>query len=288
MTAIRLLTALGLLLAALLTAPVARAMGSAFSYQGTLEDGGQPAHGLYDFRFRLVNSDFNGIGTVTLDAVPVSAGVFTVELDFGPSPSLYPGTFVRYLEIGIRDAGSTDPFEILAPITQLHPVPYARRAQTVVPNAINDAALADSAVNNRVLAINAVQTVNIQNGAVSAAKLAANAVQNASIQNGAVDNAKIASNTITLTRMAGARVAGVLGNLTLPGNTCHDFNVGIAGAELDDAPFVAVRSSATLPADMSLTAVRVVSVGVVQLRACNHSSFTRSWSSLPTVFFTLR
>lgn len=277
----------------------APAMGSSFTYQGSLEDQGQPAHGLYDFRFRLINSDSSPIGTVNhFDELPVIQGVFTVELDFGPGINLYPGNFVRYLEIGIRVAGSSEPFEILSPLTQLHPVPYARRAEAVNPNAITNAALADlavsnrvlgdNAVNSRVLATNAVQTVNIQNGAVNSDKLADLAVTNARLANGAVTNDKIASNTIRMNRMAGAYFLGVIGGVTLPPNFCFDFNLGISGAQVDDIPLLALRSTAVLPADVTLMPIRVVSTNTVQFRACNHSSGTRSWTSLPAIFATLR
>lgn len=298
MSAIRILIALGALLTGVLGAASAHAMGSAFAYQGTLEDQGQPAHGLYDFQFRLLNSNFNAIGlTNTFPAQPVSQGVFTVELDFGPNVNLYPGEFVRYLEIGIRPAGSADPFEVLAPLTPLHPVPYARRAEAVNPAAINNTALADlavsnrvlndNAVNNRVLSTNAVQTVNIQNGAVNGDKLADNSVTNAKIANGAVNNAKIASNTITLNRMAGAVVQGPL-SLNVAANSCVDFNIGVAGAQVGDIPFLAMQSSGALPANLTLVALRVVSAGTVQARCCNHGNVSRSFTDLPVFAITLR
>ena len=61
-------------------------MGSAFSYQGRLSDGGDPAEGIYDFEFSLFDSveAGNQIGVVRqIDDVKVTRGHFTTELDFG-------------------------------------------------------------------------------------------------------------------------------------------------------------------------------------------------------------
>ncbi len=57
------------------------AVGSAFTYQGYLSDGGVPAEGVYDFRFVLYNADVGGaqVGAIlTLDDVVVMEGRFTV------------------------------------------------------------------------------------------------------------------------------------------------------------------------------------------------------------------
>ncbi|MEE8526905.1 MAG: hypothetical protein V3T72_23470 [Thermoanaerobaculia bacterium] len=70
--------------AAVLGAP----LGTSFTYQGTLEDAGSPADGTFDFVFRLYDDAAAGaqVGSdVTLTSVPVTAGLFTVELDFGAS-----------------------------------------------------------------------------------------------------------------------------------------------------------------------------------------------------------
>ncbi|MDY7110132.1 MAG: tail fiber domain-containing protein [Planctomycetota bacterium] len=75
------------ILSALLACGSALAVGdTAFTYQGQLTDGGEPAHGLYEFAFSLWDAAVDGsqIGfTEVHDNVPVSEGLFTVELDFG-------------------------------------------------------------------------------------------------------------------------------------------------------------------------------------------------------------
>lgn len=60
--------------------------GSAFSYQGSLTEGGSPAEGSYDFIFELYDSQAEPgtlLGAVELEDVPVSGGLSTVQVDFG-------------------------------------------------------------------------------------------------------------------------------------------------------------------------------------------------------------
>ena len=82
----------------------ALAQGTAFTYQGRLNDGANPASGSYDLTFTLfsVSSGAGQVGTtLTNSAVGVSNGLFTVTLDFG---SQFPGA-TRWLEIGVRTNG---------------------------------------------------------------------------------------------------------------------------------------------------------------------------------------
>src|SRR5437588_9522677 len=64
------------------------AQGSAFTYQGRLASGTNPANGSYDFRFRLA-ADPQGnnpvAGPLLTNGVPVAGGLFTVSLNFGTS-----------------------------------------------------------------------------------------------------------------------------------------------------------------------------------------------------------
>jgi hypothetical protein len=65
---------------------------TAFTYHGQLTDAAQPANGNFDLQFALFGAASGGtqIGsTQTVAAVPVSGGVFTVQLDFGVSA--FPG-----------------------------------------------------------------------------------------------------------------------------------------------------------------------------------------------------
>jgi hypothetical protein len=104
------------------------AQGTAFTYQGRLNAGANPASGSYDLRFALFNTVTNGAQTsvfVTNPAVAVSSGVFTVTLDFG---SVFTGAS-QWLEIGVRSNGVAT-FTTLAPRQPVTPAPYAVMAGT--------------------------------------------------------------------------------------------------------------------------------------------------------------
>jgi hypothetical protein len=98
--------------------------GTAFSYQGRLNDTGAPANAVYDFRFALYDNvtDGNQLGLLlTNSAVAVNNGLFDVTLDFGPD--MFTGENA-WLEIGVRAVGATN-FTTLAPRQPVLPVPYA-------------------------------------------------------------------------------------------------------------------------------------------------------------------
>ena len=61
------------------------AQTTAFTYQGRLTDGGQPANGTYDLALSLYTTNLTGtaLGTVTNAATTVTNGLFTVAPNFG-------------------------------------------------------------------------------------------------------------------------------------------------------------------------------------------------------------
>ena len=100
------------------------AQGTAFFYQGRLNNNGSAASGSYDFNFAIYDAATNGnvIGSsLTNFAIAVSSGLFTATLDFGP---VFTGTNY-WLAIGVRPNGSTNAFTTLLPRQPLLPVPYA-------------------------------------------------------------------------------------------------------------------------------------------------------------------
>jgi hypothetical protein len=108
----------------LTSAPLFAATGTAFTYQGYLEDQGSPATGLYDFEFNLYDDPDTGVQvgpTVIKGDVSVSSGFFTVDLDFG---AVFDGT-AYWLEIGVRPGASTGGFTGLTPRQAITAVPYA-------------------------------------------------------------------------------------------------------------------------------------------------------------------
>jgi hypothetical protein len=99
-------------------------VGTAFTYQGRLADGGSSANGTYDFEFELYDTASGGTqvgSTVTKDDVTLTDGLFTVELDFG---GVFDGTGL-WLNIGVRPGSSTGAYTALTPRQSLTPVPYA-------------------------------------------------------------------------------------------------------------------------------------------------------------------
>ena len=103
----------------------ATSVGTAFTYQGRLTDGGSPANGEYDFQFTLYDAASEGtqVGSmVSKENTTVADGLFTVELDFGSD--IFTGES-RYLEIGVRPGASGGSFTTLSPRQALTPAPYA-------------------------------------------------------------------------------------------------------------------------------------------------------------------
>ncbi len=208
------------------------AQGTAFTYQGRLNDGGSPATGLYDFRCAIYDAAVNGnaVGNVlTNTATPVANGLFTVTLDFG---SVFTGN-ARWLDLAVRTNGG-GAFTTLAPRQALTPTPYAMFTASAFNAATaNSAGFANSSPASGLIGtlnlsqlpagvltnnatgvtlggtfsgsgaaltnLNAAQLTgtissnNIGVGTISGAKLTAGAVGSNQLADGAVTAAKVAS-----------------------------------------------------------------------------------------------
>ncbi len=113
------------LLLTLTLSRVALAQTTAFTYQGKLTDAGNPANGNYDLQFKLFDTLSGGAqqgATLVRNPVAANAGVFTVTLDFGTNVFSGAG---RFLEIGVRPAGSGSVYTMLAPRQTITSSPYA-------------------------------------------------------------------------------------------------------------------------------------------------------------------
>ncbi len=132
------------------------AQGTAFTYQGRLNDAANPANGTYDLRFTLFDStNLPGTivaGPVTNSATGVTNGLFTVVLDFGGG--VFDGSN-RWLEIAARtNAGGAGAFTLLSPRQKLTSTPYATRAANaglasgVTPGGITSSMFAPGAVSS--------------------------------------------------------------------------------------------------------------------------------------------
>lgn len=103
----------------------APAQGTAFTYQGRLNDAGQPADGSYELTFTLFGNDSGGtavVDTLTNSPTTVSNGLFAVVLDFGAN--VFNGQ-PRWLEIAVRTNGSSEAYTLLLPRQALTAAPYA-------------------------------------------------------------------------------------------------------------------------------------------------------------------
>ncbi|EEF57870.1 hypothetical protein [Pedosphaera parvula] len=105
------------------------AQGTAFSYQGHLQNNGVPANGSFDLVFTLFDSSINGnaiAGPLTNSAAAVSNGLFTATLDFGAG--VFNGSNY-WLAIAVQTNGGTG-FTALSPLQPITPTPYAIFAPT--------------------------------------------------------------------------------------------------------------------------------------------------------------
>lgn len=105
-------------------APAFAPLGTAFTYQGQVSQGGTPFTGACDFQFGLFADPAGGaaLGTQSPSNVPVAGGLFTVQLDFGAAA--FAGE-ARFLEIAARCPAGGGAFTTLSPRQPLTATPYA-------------------------------------------------------------------------------------------------------------------------------------------------------------------
>ncbi|CAG0934362.1 hypothetical protein TFLX_03452 [Thermoflexales bacterium] len=103
------------------------AIGTAFTYQGHLMDGGVPATGTYDLQFTLYDAISAGMQVgplVTKDDLPINDGYFTTLLDFG---NVFDGAAL-FMQIAVRPGSSTGSYTPLSPRVSLTAAPFAHYA----------------------------------------------------------------------------------------------------------------------------------------------------------------
>jgi len=198
---------LGLVLSAvfLCTLHASAAVSTAFTYDGRLSDGGNPANGIYDLRFTIHDALVAGTQqgpTLTNSATAVTNGLFTVTLDFG---NQFPGAD-RWIEIAVRPNGG-GAFSTLAPRQKISATPYAVQSENA-----NTAATASSvAAGNITGTINLAQlpTVIVTNGASGV---------NISLAPGSVGSAQLAPGALA------APVTGAGNAVNATANTSYVIN----------------------------------------------------------------
>jgi N-acetylneuraminic acid mutarotase len=185
----------------------AETLGTAFTYQGRLTDGGRPANGTHEFEFYLYDAPTAGnwLGVKTVEEVPVIDGIFTVQLDFGLAA--FNGER-RWLEIWVRNDSDGMPGETLAPRQEITPAPYALMAAKVPANSITTMELASGAVTAGKLASGAVTSGKIAAGAITGADIGIGAITSANISSGAIQSQNLAAGSVGASQLASGAVSG--------------------------------------------------------------------------------
>lgn len=126
-------------------------IGTAFSYQGRLDDGGSSATGMYDFQFRLYESPTgtDQVGSTFIqEGVKVIDGLFSVQLDFGP---VFDG-MALYLEIAVQPTAGGGGYDVLDLRQLLSSVPYALHAASIADDAVTGSKIGEPCGEGQVLA----------------------------------------------------------------------------------------------------------------------------------------
>src|SRR5688572_27151106 len=113
-----------LALGTILSSGALLAQTTSVTYQGQLRQSDVPANGDYEMSFTLYDAVTNGnaVGLpVTVAPIPVSNGLFTATLDFGPAA--FNGAS-RWLEIAVTVFGSDQPVVTLRPRQPITSTPY--------------------------------------------------------------------------------------------------------------------------------------------------------------------
>jgi len=100
-------------------------LGTSFSYQGQLIQGGRPVDGSADISFSLWDAAVGGnrLGSpVVYGEVDVIKGLFRVDVDFGAAA--FNGD-ARWLQVEVRSPAGSGSVVLLTPRQQLTPAPYA-------------------------------------------------------------------------------------------------------------------------------------------------------------------
>lgn len=291
----------------LLVSGALQAVGTPITYQGTLDDGGAPANGSYDFQFQLKFSNGNNVvAAIVREDVNVVGGLFTTQLDFGNS---FSGTD-RLLGISVRPGASSGAFTALTPDVAVNATPYAifsngadfadtaGLADDVIDFAIDEIDINDGAVTSPKIAAdaitaskiadNAIISANIVNGAITATDIAADAVTASEIAANAVAGSELADNSVGIDNVIGGQNFGaVLGGVSLFANSCGTLDITFGGG-FQQGDFVMVNVAGTLPSNMMIAALGVPSDDVVRLRICNNGTTTQSFASMPLNVISIR
>ncbi len=202
-------------------------LGTAFTYQGQLQNGGSPENGSCDLQFTLFDAATGGSqigGTLTRSGVAISNGLFTVTLDFGTGAF---GGNARWLEIAVA-CPSGSGFTTLAPRQELTPSPNAVFAATAAVSS-DAATLTGNGTSGAPLAIasGGVNTPQLADSSVTAGKLSSS---------GSATGQVLTSNGSSVSWQNAAGLGSVSHDATLVGS-------GTGGTPLGVSPTLALSQA---------------------------------------------
>ncbi len=203
-----------LLFASLATGLSLFAQGTAFTYQGRLNNGANLANGIYDLQFTIYDAGGGSnviAGPLTNIATAVSDGLFLATLDFGSGVFTGPA---RWLEMAVRTNGGAA-FSILAPRQQLTPTPYgiysASAGSAVFANSAATATSAGSATTAvTAYAIGSVPSTNVAQ--LNVPNTTVQATGTVTIVNGFVVGVNLLSGGLGYTTVPAVSVSDVSGS----------------------------------------------------------------------------
>jgi hypothetical protein len=136
------------------------AQGTAFTYQGRLNENGVPVNRTYDLLFRPFNVPTGGtqLAFPNLRTVAIANGLFTTTLDFGPT--VFNGDPL-WLQIEISTNAFSGIVATLAPRQPLTPAPYAIFAASLANGAVDTPQLAGGAVTSGKVADGTLQPADL-------------------------------------------------------------------------------------------------------------------------------
>jgi hypothetical protein len=188
------------------------------AYQGRLVDGSAAASGNYDFLFRLFDNDEDPAAPQigpdqTRDDVLLTAGVFTVVLNFGAAA--FDGGGQRYLEIWVRPGGSVGAYTKLTPRQRVTSSPFSLRASKANSADSLTSSCAMCVTNNQILSIDGSKVT----GPVSTATNVSGIVQ--------ISNGGTGSSTQNFVDLSNSQTIG--GNKTFANGLSITGNVSVTG-----------------------------------------------------------
>ncbi len=206
----------------------AGAQGTAFTYQGLLNQAGAPANGVYDLSFTLYAAESGGLnaGTTNFNDLAITNGLLNVTLDFGDVPFIGAD---RWLEIGVRPGASSGAYTNLAPRQPVNPTPYA-----IFSRGVNSAGIIGQLTDSQLSTTLSFARTFSNPGNVFFGNGANLTALNASqLTSGTVADARLSANVAL--RAGGNTFNGNQGfnsgNLSLVGSSTFEFGAGVAGKE---------------------------------------------------------